>query len=63
MVKKSQKFIEVIDITPNHTFVIGTIGRGKQLPIFDKLQQEEKSTVPKPLFGDRVIPIDEVLNK
>lgn len=62
MVKKPQKFVEVIDITPNHTFVMGTVGLGKMNAIFEQLQREE-SKPPKPLFGDRVIPVDEVLNK
>ncbi|HHR6497703.1 TPA: hypothetical protein ACS783_003848 [Providencia alcalifaciens] len=56
-----KRFVEVIDISPNHTFVMGTIGKGKKNERLKKLLNEEASTLPEPLIGDRVISDNELL--
>ena len=59
---KNKKFVEVIDIDPNHIFVMKTVGKGKTNEMLKQLlNEEEVSTFPDPLIGDRVIP-DELLH-
>ncbi|OOF70554.1 hypothetical protein [Rodentibacter caecimuris] len=54
---KDKNFSEVIDISPNHTLVVGTIRKGKTTDIFKQLLDEkEDDEIPKPIIGDRVIP-------
>lgn len=56
-----KRFVEVIDISPNHTFVMGTIRKGKTNERLKQLLNEEVSTLPEPLIGDRVISDNELL--
>ncbi|MEX4553938.1 hypothetical protein MY834_04375 [Haemophilus influenzae] len=60
---KDKKFVEVVDISSNHTIVVGTVGKGKRSEIFKRLLREkEDNKIPEPLIGDRVIPADESLH-
>lgn len=60
---KDKKFVEVVDISSNHTIVVGTVGKGKRSEIFKQLLREkENNEIPEPLIGDRVIPADELLH-
>lgn len=59
---KHKKFVEVIDISPNHTFVVGTVGKGETNEHLKQLLHEEVSTLPEPLIGDRIIPADKLFH-
>ena len=58
---KDKKFVEVVDISSNHTIVVGSVG--KRSEIFKQLLREkENNEMLEPLIGDRVIPADELLH-
>ena len=58
---KDKKFVEVVDISSNHTIVVGAVGKGKRSDIFKQLLREkENNEIPEPLIGDRVISTDEL---
>jgi hypothetical protein len=60
---KDKKFVEVVDISSNHTIVVGSVGKGKRSEIFKQLLREkENNEMLEPLIGDRVIPADELLH-
>lgn len=60
---KDKKFVEVVDISSNHTIVVGMVGKGKRSDIFKQLLREkDNNEIPEPLIGDRVISTDELLH-
>ena len=60
---KDKKLVEVVDISSNHTIVVGSVGKGKRSEIFKQLLREkENNEMLEPLIGDRVIPADELLH-
>ena len=60
---KDKKFVEVVDISSNHTIVVGTVGKGKRSDMFKQLlREEENNEIPEPLIGDRVISTDELIH-
>ena len=62
---KDKKFVEVVDISSNHTIVVGSVGKGKRSEIFKQLLREKENNeieMLEPLIGDRVIPADELLH-
>ena len=60
---KDKKFVEVVDISSNHTIVVGSVGKGKRSEIFKQLlREEENNEIPEPLIGDRVISTDELIH-
>lgn len=60
---KDKKFFEVVDISSNHTIVVGAVGKGKRSGIFKQLlREEENNEIPEPLIGDRVISADELFH-
>ena len=40
---KDKKFVEVVDISSNHTFVVGSVGKGKRSDIFKQLLREKEN--------------------
>lgn len=51
-----KKFAEVLDISPNHLFIIGTVSFGKRNEFFKQLLDtlNERNDIPEPLIGNRL---------